>query len=88
MKEKLTMKNLRILNSLNSSGLVIRTPEASEVAELDSSYRLADWLYRASVKNKIKEKPYIRHAEYLDTIPLVGPYYRLLCSNVLSQKRT
>ena len=81
MKEKLTMNNLRILNSLNSSGLVIRTPEASEVGELDSRYRLADWPYRASVKNKIKEKPYIRQAEYLDVVPLVGDYYRLICSN-------
>ncbi len=52
MKAKLTMENLRIFNSLNSNGCVIRTPEASVVGELDSSYRLADWLYRASVKNK------------------------------------
>jgi hypothetical protein len=81
MKEKLTMKNLRIFNSVNPSGRVIRTPEASEMGELGSRYRLADWLYHVSAKNKISEKQYIRHADYLDTVPLVGDYYRLLCSN-------
>ena len=75
------MKNLRIFNSVNPSGCVIRTPEVSEVGELSFRYRLADWLYHVSAKNKISEKQYIRHAEYLDSVPLVGDYYRLLCSN-------
>ena len=86
MKEKLTMKNLRIFNSVNPSGRVIRTPEVSEVGELDSRYRLADWLYQVSAKRKISEKQYIRHAEYLDSVPLVGDYYRLLCSNYYVRK--
>ena len=63
MKEKLSfnevkttrvsMKNLRIFNSVNPSGCVIRTPEVSEIGELSSRYRLADWLYHVSTKNKV-----------------------------------
>ena len=80
MKEQITMKNLRIFNSLNPEGCVLRTPEASEVGELSSRYRLADWLYCVSTRSKISDKQYIRHANHLDTIPLVGDYYRFLCA--------
>ena len=81
MKEKLTMKNLRFFNHINSEGRIIRTPEGSEVGELASGFRLADWLNHVSKKGKISEKQYLRHATYLDSLPLVGAYYRLLCSN-------
>ncbi len=80
MNEKLTMKNLRIFNSMNSEGQVIRTPEASEVGELDSRYRLADWLYCVATQIKITDKQYIRHAKHLDSLPLVGDYFRFLCA--------
>ena len=83
MNEKLTINNLRIFNSVNTTGQVIRTPEASEVCELDSRYHLADWLYHVSRKGKIKEKQYLWHTDYLDTLPLVGDYYRFLCSQNL-----
>ncbi len=79
MKEKLTMKNLRIFNSRNPEGRVFRTPEVSEVAELSSRYRLADWLYCVSSQSRISDKQYIRHANHLDNIPLVGDYFRYLC---------
>ncbi len=74
------MNNLRIFNSLNPEGRVIRTPEASEVGELTSRYRLADWLYSVSTQSQISKKQYLRNAEYLDAIPLVSDYYRLLCA--------
>ncbi len=80
MRSKLTMKNLRIFNSIDPEGCVIRTPEASEVGELDSRYRLAYWLYNAARKGKVSKKQYYRHAEYLDHVPLVSSYFRLLCS--------
>jgi hypothetical protein len=80
MKEKLTMKNLRIFNSMNSEGQVIRTPEPSEVGELNSKYRLANWLHCVASQNKITDKQYIRHADYLDSIPLVGDYFRFMCA--------
>ncbi len=80
MKQKLTMKNLRIFNHLNSEGCVIRTPEPSEIGELDSRYRLAYWLYNAARENTVSKNQYIRHADYLDEVPLVSGYFRLLCS--------
>ena len=84
MKGKLTINNLRIFNSVNSTGQVVRTPEPSEVYELDSRYHLADWLYHFnSTGKKMKEKQYLWHVEYLDTIPLVGAYYRFLCAQNL-----
>ncbi len=59
---------------------MIRTPEASEVGELNSRYRLADWLYSVSMHSQISGKQYLRNAEYLDTVPLVSDYFRLLCA--------
>ena len=82
------MKNLRIFNHLNSDGYVIRTPEASEVGELVSRYRLADWLYNAAKDRTVSKKQYYRHAEYLDAVPLVSDYFRFLCAQDLSQKMT
>ena len=79
------MKNLRIFNSLNSEGRVVRTPEVSEVGELDSRYRLADWLYCVSTQSRITDKQYIRHSKYLDTLPLVGDYFRFLCAKGLGK---
>ncbi len=80
MKQKLTMKNLRIFNHLNSEGCVIRTPEPSEVCELDSRYRLAYWLCNAAKDKTVSKKQYLRHADYLDEVPLVSDYFRLICS--------
>ncbi len=80
MKEKLTMKNLRIFNSMHSEGQVIRTPEVSEVGELDSKYRLANWLHCVAIQSKITDKQYIRHAKHLDSLPVVGDYCRFMCA--------
>ena len=42
---KLTLKNLKLFDNLNKeTNTFIRTPEPSEVCELDSMYLLADWL--------------------------------------------
>jgi hypothetical protein len=43
---KLTLKNFKLFDIINKeSNTFIRTPEQSEVCELDSMYVLADWLY-------------------------------------------
>jgi hypothetical protein len=45
MASPLTFKNLSIFNMIDSrSGHFTRTPEGSEVDELESMYLLAEWL--------------------------------------------
>ena len=62
MKEQLTIEKLRIFNSVNSTGQVIRTPEASEVFELDGRYQLAEWLYHFNRTGKtMRETQYRWH---------------------------
>ncbi len=39
---------------------------------------MANWLYWASNNNKISNKKYIDMAEYFDTMPLIGEYFRAL----------
>ncbi len=84
MKYKLTFKNIKILEKLNKQGSFIQTPEPSEVAmiedELKYMYYLADWVYWASKNNKINNKRYYAFAQYFDTLPTVGEYFRLLLS--------
>ena len=46
---KLTLKMFNLFDTINQETTTfIRTPEPSEVCELDSMYSLADWLYWAS----------------------------------------
>ncbi len=85
IRYKLTFKNIQISEQLNKEGRFIHTPEPSEIDEVEqdlkSMYHMADWLYWASINNKISNKKYIAMAEYFDTMPLVGEYLRHLVSN-------
>ena len=70
---KLSLKNLKLFDNINKeTNSFIRTPEPSEVCELDSMYLLADWLYWASKNNLVSQERYKNLSEYLNTIPSVG----------------
>jgi hypothetical protein len=76
---KLTFKNLKLFDIINNENLTfIRTPEPTELGELDSMYILADWLYDAYCNNLISQERYINLSNYLDTIPIIGKYHRNL----------
>ena len=76
---KLTCKNLKLFDILNKqSNTFSRTPEPTELCELDSMMILADWLYSASRDNVISQERYINFTNYLDTIPSIGEYHRNL----------
>ena len=83
MINKLTLQNLHIANTINNDGQFIRTPEPSEMCEVEHElkymYLLADWLLWASKNHKITTKKYIAMAEYFDTLPTVGQYFRKIC---------
>ena len=75
----LTLKNLKLFDNINKAiNSFIRTPEPSEVCELDSMYILADWLYWASLINIVSQERYINLSTYLNTVPSVGEYFRML----------
>ena len=84
MRYKLTLRNIQILEKLNSNGQFIRTPEPSEVEEIEkdltSMYHMCNWLLWASINNKVSNKRYIEMATYFDTLPLVGEYFRKIVS--------
>ena len=78
----LTFKNLKIFDIINKeSDTIIRTPEPTEICELDSLYILADWLNDAHFNNIISQERYINLSKFLDTIPIVNLYYRNLFIN-------
>ena len=77
---KLNCENLRLHNIVTGEGTFTRTPATSELDELEVRYRLADWLYQAATEGDISETQYLRYAKFLDTIPLVGDYFRYLCA--------
>ena len=79
-KNKLNFETLRLHTIVNREGNFTRTPEPSELDELEVRYRLADWLYEASTVGNISDKQYIRYGNYLDTVPLVGAYFRYWCA--------
>jgi hypothetical protein len=85
MRYKLTLKNIQLSEKLNKEGRFIHTPNPSEIDEVEqdlkSMYHMADWLLWASKNNKISNKKYIATAEYFDTMPLVGEYFRYMVSN-------
>ena len=85
MRYKLTFKNIQIFEKLNKEGRFIQTPEPSEFEEVESElkslYIMDAWLYWASKNNKISKKRYIAMAEYFDTIPVIGIYFRNMCKN-------
>ena len=43
---------------------------------------MADWLLWASKNNKINNKIYVAMADYFDTIPVIGTYFRNSCRNI------
>ena len=78
---KLTFKNLKIFDIINKeSNTFIRTPEPTELGELDSMYILADWLYDASENNMVSQERYINLSRFLNSIPIISMYVRNLSS--------
>ena len=79
---KLTFKNLNLFDILSKQhSTLIRTPEPTELCELDSVMILADWLDSAPRDNVISQELYIYiyiyiyiYSKYLDTIPIIGEY--------------
>ena len=54
---KFTLTNLKLFDNINTeTNTFIRTPEPSEVCELDSMYLLADWLYWASQNSLVSQE--------------------------------
>jgi len=79
MTNPLTFESLRIFNLVDSrSGQLTRTPEASELDELESLYLLAEWLAWAQKNELVSGARYFELSCYLDTIPTVGGYFRIL----------
>jgi hypothetical protein len=76
---KLTFNNFKLFDIIiQQSHTFIRTPEPTELCELDSMYILADWLYYAYCNNMVSQERYINLFNYLDTIPIIGKYHRNL----------
>jgi hypothetical protein len=79
MTNPLTFASLRIFDLVDTrSGHFTRTPEASEVDELESLYLLAEWLVWAQKNQLVSCARYLELSCYLDTIPTVGDYFRSL----------
>ncbi len=55
------------------------TPEGSDVDELEFANGVADDLFYLAFTGQIADKPYIRCARWLDSIPGAGEYFRALC---------
>ena len=81
----LTFKNLSILDLVNSQGTYTRTPEGSEVDELESMYLLVEWLTWAQKNHLLDDKRYLALSCYLNTIPTVGEYLRSLSERGLKE---
>ena len=78
----LTFKNLKIFDIINKeSDTIIRTPEPTELSEIEGLYILVDWLYDAHFNNIISQERYINLSKFLDTIPIINLYYRNLLGN-------
>jgi hypothetical protein len=73
----LTIKSLKLFDIINKqSNTFNRTPEPTEIGELESMYISADWLYYASLNSLVSQERYISLSNYLDTIPVNGKYHR------------
>jgi hypothetical protein len=60
----------------HKTGTCSRTPEGSEVDELESMYVLADWWLRASKNQLFSNGRCTGLASHLDNKPSVGEYFR------------
>ena len=75
----LTLNNLKLFDIINKeTNTVISTPELSEACKLESMHLLSDWLYWASLNNLVAQARYIELSKYLNTIPTVGEYFKML----------
>ena len=72
INDKLTFKNLSVLDLVNSQGNYTRTPEGSEVDELELMYELAEWCFWAGRTNLVTKERYTNLANYFNIIPSVG----------------
>ena len=82
----LTFKNLSIFNLIdNASGNYTRTPEGSELDELESMYLLVEWLAWAQKNQLVDNKRYRELSCYLNTLPTVGEYLRSLSERGLKE---
>jgi hypothetical protein len=68
------------------SGTYPDTPEGSEVDELEYANGVADRLFYLAITGQIGDKPYIKRARWLDSIPGAGEYFRALCMKEFTDK--
>ena len=61
-----------------------RTPEGSEVDELEYANTVASELFYLARIKRVKEPDYRRCAEWLDTIPGAGEYFRCISAHEFS----
>ena len=82
----LTFKNLSVFNLVdNADGKYTRTPEGSELDELESMYLLVEWLVWAQKNQLVDNKRYLSLSCYLNTIPSVGEYLKNLSERGLKE---
>ena len=55
------------------------TPEGSEVDALEYANEFAERLFYLAFTGQIADKPYVRCARWLDSVPGAGEYFRALC---------
>ncbi len=60
------------------SGMYPDTPEGSEVDVLEYANETAERLFYLAFTGQIADRPYVRWARWLDSIPGAGEYYRAL----------
>ena len=86
MTSLVTFKNLSMFNIVdNTNGKYTRTPEGSEVDELESMYLLVEWLAWAQKNQLLDNKRYLELSCYLNIIPTVGEYLRSLSERGLKE---
>ena len=82
---KLTLKNLNLFDILSKQhSTLIRTPEPTELCELDSVMILADWLDSAPRDNVISQELYIEIYIYIYIFKISRhhTYYRRVSRNL------
>ncbi len=62
------------------------TPRGSEVDALEYANEAAEHLFYLAFTGQIAERPYVRCARWLDSIPGVGQYFRLLCMQEFTEE--
>ncbi len=62
------------------------TPEGSEVDALEYANETGDRLFYLAFTGQIADKPYVRCARWLDSIPRAGEYFRALCMQKFTEE--